>query len=99
MTSEKRVLIAPKDILGIGFDCPHCRSTYFAPVGTLDRIVNNCPNCQQHWLSGIQTSSDAHSDATTFNFFVDFLRELRNRPFGDSVRFEIRCEEKPEVKV
>lgn len=99
MTSEKRTFISPKDILSLGFECLHCGSTYFSPIEKLDRVVKQCPNCQQLLVSDTQLTSSEHSDARVLHFFVDFLRQLRTREFGTAIRFEIAGEPKKEVSV
>lgn len=97
MTTEKRVLVSPQDIIGMGFECPHCRAVYSVPVARLDRIATICPNCQQRWVSETQPSSSQHSEATSLRHFVDFLKELQQRDFGRSIRFEIKPDDKKEA--
>jgi len=97
MTSEKRILVSPKDILSLGFECPHCSTTYFSPIDKLDELVRQCPNCRQSWATDAPVSSSSYSDLKTLVFFVDFLRQIRNREFGLNIRFEI-AGEKPEMR-
>jgi hypothetical protein len=96
MTNEKRTLIAPQDILSLGFECPHCGSTYFSPVDKIDRVLRGCPNCQESFVTDAPVAGSDYSDMRLLEFFVRFLRQVRNRPFGASFRFEIASEEKPE---
>jgi hypothetical protein len=97
VTNEKRILISPKDILSLGFECSHCGATYFVPVDKLDRMIKLCPNCQQLLVSDTQLTSSEHSDSRVLQFFVDFLRQLRSREFGATVRFEIAGDSKKEI--
>ena len=89
MTSEKRFLISPKDILSIGFECSHCGATFFVPIEKLDRLLRQCPNCKESLATEAPVPNSDYSDAKVVFFFVDFLRQLRTRVFGESVRFEI----------
>ncbi len=99
MTAEKRILISPRDILSVGYECPHCRATYFVPLARLDRVAIHCPNCRERWASDTQPSSSEHSDAKVLEFFVHFLHELCRRDFGSHLRFEIDGEIKMEAKL
>ena len=98
MTTERRILISPQDIIGLGFECPHCKATYSIPVGRLDRIASICPNCQQRWVSDVQQSSSQQSENVVLRYFVDFLRELQRREFGNALRLEISGDVKTEAK-
>jgi hypothetical protein len=90
MTSEKRILVSPKDILGIGFECSHCGATFFVPLDNLDRpLLRHCPNCQDSLATDASVSGNDHSDARVLSFFIDFLQQLRARSFGMNIRFEI----------
>lgn len=96
MTSEHRTLISPKDILGLGFECPHCGSTYFSPVDKIDRTVRGCPNCQESFVTDAPVPGSDLSDMRLLEDFVRVLKQVRNRPFGVSLRFEIPSEVRPE---
>jgi transposase-like protein len=98
MTVEKRILISPQDIVGLGFECPHCKASYSVPVTRLDRIGSLCPNCQQRWVSSTQPSSSLQSEDVVLNYFVGYLRELQRRDFGASIRLEIGGDMKLEPK-
>ena len=99
MTSEKRVLISPKDILSVGFECPHCRATYFVPVENLDRpLVRQCPNCQESWATDAPVPSGDYSDLKMLHFFVDCLRKIQTRAFGAAIRFEVSGEPKSDTR-
>ncbi len=91
MTSENRILVAPKDIRSIGFHCPHCEATYFVPIEKIDRqIVRQCPNCQESIASdAAATQIEGPSDAKVLYGFVAFLRDMQNRPFGKCIRLEL----------
>jgi len=92
MTSEKRILIAPQDILKLGFECPHCAAIYTVPIDKLDRdrIISTCPNCHEAWASDEQPSSEnVISDVKIVRSFLDCLQKIRNRKFGQYMRFEI----------
>jgi len=89
MTAEKRISISPQDIIGIGFDCPHCHALFSVPVGKIDRVPTSCPNCNERWLSETQPSNSEHSDTVALKYVVDFLQHLQKRKCAASLRFEI----------
>jgi hypothetical protein len=90
MTVEKKTLIAPQDIIGVGYDCKHCHSTYLVPLEKLSRITTSCPNCKEEWVSDIAPSNGVHSDASVLNNFTQSLKLLQTRNVGASIRLEIR---------
>jgi transcription elongation factor Elf1 len=92
MTAEKRILISPKDILSIGFECPHCGATYFVPIEKLDRPWRQCPNCQESLATDASVPNSDYSDVKVLFLFVDFLRQVRSRAFGAFLRFEVKGE-------
>jgi hypothetical protein len=93
MTSEKRTLIAPLDILSLGFECLHCRATYFVPIDKLDRsLPRTCQNCQESILTDAPVTNSSWSDLQALTQFIALFKLLRTRPFGSAVRFEIREE-------
>lgn len=92
MTQERKVLISPQDILAVGYECPHCCSTYFVPIDKIDRVITLCPNCQQRIIAEMQPSSDRLAEKAVFEQFLSYLKALRARDFGSHVRFEIRGE-------
>ena len=98
MTQEERVYIVPQDILAIGYECPHCKSTYVVPIEKIDRIVANCPNCQQRLISEIQPSSSALAESAVFLNFVTWLKALQAREFGNNIRMQIKPEIKKDVQ-
>ena len=98
MTTEKRILIAPKDILSIGFECPHCGTTYFIPIQKVDQIVRQCPNCRTMLANDAAVPNSSYSDMKTLNFLIEFLHTTQSRDFGANVRFEIAGELKSESK-
>ncbi len=93
MTSEKRVLISPADILSVGFECPHCGATYFVPIDKLDRdLPRKCQNCNEPFFNDAPVENTDYSDLRVLGAFITFFKSLRSRTFGSSVRFEIQQE-------
>jgi predicted Zn finger-like uncharacterized protein len=93
MTSQKRVLISPIDILSIGVECPHCGATYFVPIDKLDRdLPRKCQNCNELFFNEAPIQNIEYSDVRVLGAFIQFFRDLRSRPFGSSIRFEIQEE-------
>lgn len=90
MTSEKRVIISPNDIISVGWECPHCHAVFLVPIDVLDRMLPVvCPNCSERLASETQPSSAELSDLNTAHSFLLRLRELRSKPFGKYLRLEI----------
>ena len=95
MTQEKKVLISPQDILGVGHECPHCKSTHFVPIEKMVRIITLCPNCQQRLMSETQPSSSQFAESVVFGQFLEALKAMQVRDFGSHIRLEIKGEVKP----
>jgi uncharacterized paraquat-inducible protein A len=91
MTAEKKILISPKDILAIGFECPHCGASYSVPIQKHDRPTTLCPNCNEKIL-------DADGESATVGTFVGRLKLMQTNKYGKAIRFEIACESKPDAK-
>ena len=91
MMVETRAVMQLSDILGIGFECIHCGASYLVPFGILDReLPRKCPHCQEALFSDTAPVNNlAYSDQRVLGAFVDYLKELRSRSFGSSVRLEI----------
>jgi Zn finger protein HypA/HybF involved in hydrogenase expression len=59
MTSEHRILIEVQDIIGIEFECPHCRARVrYDLERTVTRNVSRCPNCNEDFYQ-LQTAEDS----------------------------------------
>jgi len=95
MTQEERIFIVPQDIIAIGCECSHCKSTFVVPVEKIDRVLAKCPNCNERLISETQPSSGALSESTVFLNFVTWLKSLQARDFGGNIRLEIKGEVKP----
>jgi transcription elongation factor Elf1 len=99
MTAEKRITISPHDIISVGWECPHCHALYAVPIEKLDRpLVIHCPNCNQRLAGESQPSTEKHSDSKVLQFFLEFLSEMKRRPFGKDLRFELGGEVKLDTK-
>lgn len=87
MTTLKRTLIEPRDIVGLEYECTHCETRYLVPLKKFDRRVERCPNCNEKWLStdaARQMSSDQ-----TISQFVEYLKDLQTRNLGVTIRLEL----------
>ena len=90
MTREKRVLLSPLDILGIGFECPHCGTTYLVPIENLDRgLPTKCHNCHEIFVDNTSAKASGPIDTQALAGFVGYFKELRKRKFGACLRLEI----------
>lgn len=94
MTQESRVFVSPSDIVSIGYECPHCKSTFSVPLGKVDRVSVLCGNCQERIVKETPESSSHQSEFSVFNQFVMALRSLQAREFGKNIRMEILGESK-----
>lgn len=94
MTSERRILISPKDIASVGWECPHCHATFLVPIARLDRDLGAiCQNCSERFVSETQKSSSMLSESELIKSFLLRLRELIGSNIGKHLRLEI-----PEIK-
>jgi len=60
MTSETRVLIEPKDVLGIDLQC-ECGASVFYPItDTQPQFIFKCPSCPRDWF---RSTSDPRTGA------------------------------------
>jgi hypothetical protein len=89
MTAEKRTLIAPKDILGMECECPHCHARLSISIGRIDSFPPMCPNCQKRWITEIQPSSSEVAESAILNHFIRYLVELQSSKLSTKIRFEI----------
>ena len=93
MTSERRILISPNDIISMGVECPHCGASYFVPIDKLDRFLpRDCQNCHETFFTDAPVPNSDHSDLRVMATFITFFKSLRSRSFGSSIRFEIKEE-------
>jgi predicted Zn finger-like uncharacterized protein len=92
MTKETRTLVSPQDIVGMGFTCPHCSAMFSVPVNKLDRVANNCPNCNQRWVKPPDHLSEEFPEEEVLKRFYGCLRLLQQREFGKLIRLEIKGE-------
>ncbi len=92
MTQEKKILISPQDILAVGHECPHCKSTHFVPINKMVRIIALCPNCQQRLMSETQPSSGQLAESVVFSQFLEALKAMQVREFGNHIRLEIKAD-------
>jgi hypothetical protein len=95
MTTETRTIITPSDVIGMGFECSHCHAVFIVPIDKIDRLADHCPNCRQDLLRNANPlTEDERSDQDSLKYFVQFLKDVRQRGFGKWLRFEIKPEGK-----
>jgi len=95
MTIEKISLVPFRDILAIEIKCPHCHARFSFPLSRFDRLVTECPNCNQHWIREAAAST-TETDSSLFLQFILRLREIQNRDFASLLRIHVKTEDEPE---
>lgn len=86
MTTLKRTLIEPRDIVGIEYECAHCQSRYTVLVTKFDRHVTSCPNCREKWMLA---DNAAPSNEETLYYFIEQLKQIQTRKLGVTIRLEL----------
>ena len=94
MTIKKRILIEPKDIVGIEYECKHCLSTFSVIISAADRQILNCPNCNETWMERGKTPVENRLDVQKMFYFKNYLGFLQQDICGATIRLEIVLEEK-----
>jgi hypothetical protein len=89
MTVEKRILIAPQDIIGLECECSHCHARCSVTLKRIDRFPFLCPNCEKRWISETQPSSGEVSQARLIQLFIQCLADIQKGTFGAAIRLEI----------
>ncbi|MGA2204035.1 MAG: hypothetical protein ABSG40_18955 [Terriglobales bacterium] len=87
MTAETRTFIAPSDIVGIEYECGHCRARHLVPVERFDRVLYQCPNCREGLATATDASHTKRGDDSALHQFVDALKEIQN--LSVKVRLEL----------
>jgi predicted Zn finger-like uncharacterized protein len=94
MTTRRRTLIAPKDVVGIEYECTHCGARFSVPIHKIDRKVQKCPNCEKSWISSETPAENTnYSDDKSIGMFLLFLKDLQARSMGALIRLEIETED------
>jgi hypothetical protein len=83
-------MIAPGDIIGIEYECSHCRARYSVALEFADRLVTFCPNCREPWINLETPKTSTYSDDKALLLFFARLKDIQTRVLGATVRFEIR---------
>lgn len=97
MTQERKTLISPHDIIAVGYLCPHCGSSGSVPIGKINHVAAMCGNCNQRLVSETQASSSLLPENTVMERFLESLRALQMRDFGNHVRLEIKGDATPSI--
>jgi hypothetical protein len=82
--TETRFFIRPADVMGLEFECPHCKTVIIYGIDNIDRLPSLCQNCMEPLLK------EGTDDEATVKRFVTALRKLKD------FSFRIRVEVKPE---
>jgi DNA-directed RNA polymerase subunit RPC12/RpoP len=77
MSKEQRTFISPSDILGIEYECDHCRSRHFVPLERFDRVLYQCPNCNEALATRTQAGDARAKDDVILEAFVKDLTALK----------------------
>lgn len=88
MTIEKRTFISFKDILAIEYGCPHCYVRQSVPIEKVERLVFNCPNCNESLIKKNEEGGPIHDDVLMSKFFHS-VKEIQQRDFSEFLRLQI----------
>lgn len=92
MTTERRTLIEPKDVLAIELECKLCHSRVQHKLAKIqvDRFQNRlvCPNCREDLI----LSGDEGPDMMRLGNFIEALRALLAIESRAIIRLEIPSE-------
>jgi hypothetical protein len=78
MTIEQRTFIPLTDIVGIEFECGHCQSRHLIPLKRFDRILYECPNCHEQFISITPIERTlTRSDESILRAFIKALDDMQ----------------------
>lgn len=83
MSVQRRILITPKDIVAVDYECSHCGARYTIPLKKLDRDLKVCANCQERWLN------ENDPEVSMVRIFSQYLEQLQRSPIKATIRFEL----------
>jgi len=83
---EKRTFISFSDILALEYECPHCHVRQSVPIDRVDRLIFNCPNCNELL---IHREGHLVNDDVLMSKFVHSLKEIQQREFMAIFRLQI----------
>jgi hypothetical protein len=77
VTSDVRVLIELGDLIGLELECPSCQAKVLYPLAkTYDRIIPNCPNCNEMWFAPQPKMPQFPSPMEQVQRFITKLAEI-----------------------
>jgi hypothetical protein len=90
MTSERRTLLPPEDIIGFEYDCNHCHAKFSVSFAARNRVVEFCPNCNEKWQSPDKDFGPHEiADSAVLENLVESLEELKGKRFGAKIRLHL----------
>jgi hypothetical protein len=89
MTIQQRTFIELEDIAGIEYTCKHCGAEYLVPIGHLDRVINQCPNCKEGLIKAALLTDEAPTEETFLKNFVRALIVLRDSKLGIKLELSV----------
>jgi hypothetical protein len=98
MTREVRTTLEVKDILAVEYESSHCHAHITIPLEHFDRVLHQCPNCNEKLASpaGYGTSrSDDRSDEAVLSRLVDALK--RASELSCKIRLQVANDVPPEA--
>ena len=84
MTFETKHLISVFDVLGVEFQCSHCKAKISLPVDAT-RALWQCPACNQDWI--FPGTEEQNAIQSLLRVFKNADKALQGRPF--SLKLEI----------
>jgi ribosomal protein L37AE/L43A len=90
LTFETKHLISVSDVLGLEFECNHCKAKISLPVEAT-RAVWQCPVCNADWI--ISGTDEQNAIQSLLKVFRNAERALQGRPF--SLKLQVTAPPKP----
>ena len=99
MTFEDRQLIGFEDIVGIQYECLHCKAKLILPISNVQRAPKKCANCNEDWFGGQMERGDDRFNEFLAAFkgvsgMVNLLKNISNL----KITMEVASHEDDEFK-
>lgn len=97
MTTQRRTLVSPSDIVAIEYECTKCAARYSVGLSKVDQLLRKCPNCATRWFDETEgrhnmvprIKTGEGSDDAVMASSIESLQRLRTLKCGAIIRFEI----------
>ena len=83
MTIETRCLIDLSDVLGVEFQCKHCKARFLLGTDIKQTMLWSCPLCKEDWLS------PETEEERTIHGFLNVLKGVNAKMQGRSFSMKL----------